>query len=104
MYGPEWSFLLAHGPGVVVVNCWDRFCTLGRAPRTKETLPDFREWCWGYLTSTSISQVDRLSTRHLGIGASQLGIRAKVNNYLGSSVGVFISLVLIPASQLGIRA
>ena len=20
-------------------------CTLGRAPRTKETLPDFREWC-----------------------------------------------------------
>ena len=24
---------------------WDRFCTLGRAPRTKETLPDFREWC-----------------------------------------------------------
>ena len=32
--------------GVVVVNCWDRFCTLGRAPRTKEILPDFREWCW----------------------------------------------------------
>ena len=22
---------------------WDRLCTLGRAPRTKETLPDFRE-------------------------------------------------------------
>ena len=20
-------------------------CILGRAPRTKETLPDFREWC-----------------------------------------------------------
>ena len=20
-------------------------CTLGRAPRTKETLPDFHEWC-----------------------------------------------------------
>ena len=20
-------------------------CTLGRAPRTKETLPDFRAWC-----------------------------------------------------------
>ena len=35
---------------------------------------------------------------------SQLGIRAKVNDYLGSSVGVSISLVLIPASQLGIRA
>ena len=37
-------------------------------------------------------------------GASQLGIRAKVNDYLGSSVGVFISMVLIPASQLGVRA
>ena len=24
-------------------NCWDRFCTLGRAHRTKETLPDFYE-------------------------------------------------------------
>ena len=45
MHGPKWPFLLAHGPGVIVVNCWDRFCTLGRAPRTKETLPDFREWC-----------------------------------------------------------
>ena len=38
------------------------------------------------------------------ISASQLGIRVKVNNYLGSSVGVFISMVLIPASHLGIRA
>ena len=28
------------------------------------------------------------------IPASQLGIRAKANDYLGSSVGVFISLVL----------
>ena len=37
--------LLACGPCVAIVNCWDRFYTLGRAPRTKETLPDFREWC-----------------------------------------------------------
>ena len=37
--------LLACGPCVVIVNCWDMFCTLGRAPRTKETLPDFHEWC-----------------------------------------------------------
>ena len=27
------------------VKCWDRLCILGRAPRTKETLPDFHEWC-----------------------------------------------------------
>ena len=48
MYGPTWPFLLiliVYGPGVVVVNYWDRLCTLGRAPRTKETLPDFCEWC-----------------------------------------------------------
>ena len=38
--------LLACGPCVVIVNCWDRFCTLGRAPHTKETLPDFCELCW----------------------------------------------------------
>ena len=37
--------LLACGPCVVIVNCWDMFCTLGRSPRTKETLPDFHEWC-----------------------------------------------------------
>ena len=37
--------LLACGPYVVIANCWDPFCTLGRAPRTKETLPDFHEWC-----------------------------------------------------------
>ena len=33
--------LLAFGPCVVIVYGWDRLCTLGRAPRTKETLPDF---------------------------------------------------------------
>ena len=37
--------LLACGPYVVIVDCWDRLCTLGRALRTKETLPDFHEWC-----------------------------------------------------------
>ena len=33
--------LLACGPYVVIVDYWDRFCTFGRAPRKKETLPDF---------------------------------------------------------------
>ena len=37
--------LLACGPYVVIVDYWDRFCALGRAPYTKETLPDFRKWC-----------------------------------------------------------
>ena len=35
--------LLACGPYVVIVDYCDRFCTLGRAPRIKETLLDFRE-------------------------------------------------------------
>ena len=37
--------LLACGPCVVIVNLLGQVCTLGGAPRTKETLPDFREWC-----------------------------------------------------------
>ena len=36
--------LLACGPCVVIVYGWDRFSTLGRAPRAKETQLDFREW------------------------------------------------------------
>ena len=34
---------LACGPCVVIVNLLGQVCTLGRAPRIKETLPDFRE-------------------------------------------------------------
>ena len=88
---------------MVIVNCWDRFCTLGRDPCTKETLPYFGEWC-------RVTRHPRVfcgltgCQRDPGFGASQLGIRAKVNDYLGRSMGVFISLVLIPASQLDIRA
>ena len=33
--------LLARGPFVVMLNLLGQVCTLGRAPRTKETLPDF---------------------------------------------------------------
>ena len=36
--------LLACRPCVVIVNCLGQVLYLGRAPRTKETLPDFREW------------------------------------------------------------
>ena len=48
-------------------------CILGRAPRTKETLPDFCEWC--RVTrhppdTTSIPRVDGLSTRHPGFRVS----------------------------------
>ena len=37
--------LLVCGPCVVIVNLLGQVCALGGAPRTKETLPNFREWC-----------------------------------------------------------
>ena len=40
--GPKWPFLLMYISYDVV---WDRWF-LGRAPHTKETLPDFHKWCW----------------------------------------------------------
>ena len=47
MQGPKWPIiLLACGLCVVIVNLLGQVCTLGRAPHTKETLPDFRKWCW----------------------------------------------------------
>ena len=49
--------LLACRPCVVIVNCLGQDLYLGRAPYTKETLPDFRECRVGYLTSTSIPRV-----------------------------------------------
>ena len=54
MYGLTWPFLLiliVYGLGVVFVKYWTGChvigtgCILGRAPRTKETLLDFHEWC-----------------------------------------------------------
>ena len=67
--------LLACRPCVVIVNCLGQVLYLGRAPRTKETLPDFCECQVGYPTSTSIPRVDGLSTdtpvlgRHTGLGS-----------------------------------
>ena len=54
--------LLAYEPCVVIVNLLGQVCTLGRAPRTKETLSDFREWCRVTPTFTSIPRVDGFST------------------------------------------
>ena len=66
---------------------WDRYMQvlyLGRALRTKETLPDFLKW----RQVTGHPLVFRGLTgsqRTPGFGASQLGIRALVYEYLGSS-------------------
>ena len=37
--------LLTYGPRVVIVNCLGQVLYLARAPRTKETMPDFHKWC-----------------------------------------------------------
>ena len=74
MYGPKWpfySFLSVCGPDVVSVKCWDRLCILGRALRTKETLPDFHEWC-RVTDIHECSAVDRLSTGPPGMGRHSL--------------------------------
>ena len=62
--------LLASGPCVVIVNLLGQVCTLGRAPRTKETLPDFHEWCWVTRHSRIFHGLTGCE-RTLGFGASQ---------------------------------
>ena len=42
MYGPKWPCLLMYMSHKIGVRTG---CNLGRAPRTKETLLDFHEWC-----------------------------------------------------------
>ena len=57
---------------------WDRFIQvlyLGRAPRTKETLPDFLKWLRVTRPPLVFCGLTG-SQRTPGFGASQLGIRA----------------------------
>ena len=45
MQGPKWPLFYSHvDPVWSLYTVWDMLY-LGRAPRTKETLPDFHEWC-----------------------------------------------------------
>ena len=78
MYEPKCPFLLilsVCGPGAVGVKCWDKLCILGRAPRTKETLPNFRAWC-RVIRHPRIFRGLTGCQRNPGFGASQFGIRA----------------------------
>ena len=43
MQGPKWPLFYSHIDHVWSLLIIGTGCTLGRAPRTKETLPDFRE-------------------------------------------------------------
>ena len=101
--GPKWSFHSCCDYIELLGTGFMQVLYLGRAPRTKETLPDFLKWhrvTRHPLVFHGLTGIQRTPR----FGASQLGIKAKVNDYLGSSVGVVIILVLIQASQLGIRA
>ena len=74
---------------------WDRFIQvlyLGRAPRTKETLPDFREKC-------RVTRHSRVflgltgSQQTPGIGASQLRIKATILNRVSKEATEAVSSV-----------
>ena len=54
---------------------WDRLGTLCRAPRTRETLPDFRESCRVTRHSQVLCELTGCQ-RTLENGVSQLGITA----------------------------
>ena len=46
MQGPKWPLFYSHvDPVWSLLIVRTGFFTLGRAPRTKKTLPDFHEWC-----------------------------------------------------------
>ena len=45
VYGPKWAFYSCCGFIGLFGTCFIKVLYLGRAPRTKETLPDFREKC-----------------------------------------------------------
>ena len=104
MQGPKWPLFYSHvDPVRLLLIVVKGFVPWVELP-VQRRLGRFSLVVSGYPTSTNIPRVNGLLMRHLGFGPLQLGIRAKVNDYLGSSMGVSISMVLILPSQLGIRA
>ena len=45
MQGPKWTLFYSQLDPVWSLQLLGQVCTLGRAPRTKETLPNFHEGC-----------------------------------------------------------
>ena len=64
-------------------------CTLGRAPRTKENLPDFHEWCRVTRHSRVFRGVDGLSTDSwiLGVTRTVLGAQGSGGTENARAVG-----------------
>ena len=73
--GPKWPY---DSCDWIYCTVWDRYMQvlyMGRAPCTKETLPDFHEKCQVTRHSRVFHGLTG-SQRTPGFGASQLGIRA----------------------------
>ena len=66
--------LLACRPCVIIVDYWDRLY-LGRAPRAKDTLPNFCELCL-VTRHPRVFRGLKGCQRTPGIGVSRLGIRS----------------------------
>ena len=71
MQGLKWPLFYSLIDHVWLLLIIGTSCTLGKAPRTKETLPDFHEWC----RVTRHPRIFRGLTgcqRTLGFGASHI--------------------------------
>ena len=61
VYGPKWLYYSCDWIYWIILHCMGQdmhVLYLGRAPRTKETLPDFLKVASGNPTSTCIPRVD----------------------------------------------
>ena len=76
--GPKWLYYSCDWIYWIYCTVWDRYMQVlyfGRTPRTKKTLPNFREKCWVTRHSRVFRELTG-SQRTPGFGASQLAIRA----------------------------
>ena len=75
VYGPKWSFYSCCNYIELLGIGFMQVLYLGRAPRIKETLPDFLKWC-RVTRHLLVFRGLTGSQRTPGFGALQLGIRA----------------------------
>ena len=90
MHGPKCPFLLSCGPGVVIVQCWDRlylgYSSLYKGDSARFSL-NLEYWkrglngvLSGYPTSTNIPGVDGLSTDPREMGRHNLVSELRYTN------------------------
>ena len=80
MQGPKWTLFTLIWTLCGCWMCWDMLCTKGRVPRTKETLPDFRERCRVTRHSRVFSRVDGQSTDPKDLGRHSLVSELRYTN------------------------